>query len=107
MKEMTTDQLAKGKKVVMFAVPGAFTPTCSLKHLPGFIEKAEEIKVRSRRGRARARPHRVAPVGRLFTAPRVARLARAPPARAQRAPRAVWRTGSLGAGPPLLRAARV
>ena len=33
-----------GKKVVLFAVPGAFTPTCSLKHLPGFIEKADEIK---------------------------------------------------------------
>lgn len=45
MKEMTTEQLCKGKKVVLLAVPGAFTPTCSLKHLPGFIEKAEEIKV--------------------------------------------------------------
>ncbi len=33
-----------GKKVVLFAVPGAFTPTCSLKHLPGFIEKAAEIR---------------------------------------------------------------
>lgn len=47
MKELTTDQLCKGKKVVLFAVPGAFTPTCSMKHLPGFIEKAEEIKVRT------------------------------------------------------------
>lgn len=46
MKEMTTEQLCKGKKVVMFAVPGAFTPTCSMKHLPGFIEKAEEIKAK-------------------------------------------------------------
>lgn len=45
MKELSTEQLCKGKKVVMFAVPGAFTPTCSMKHLPGFIEKAEEIKV--------------------------------------------------------------
>ena len=35
-----------GKKVVLFAVPGAFTPTCSLKHLPGFIEKADEIKAK-------------------------------------------------------------
>ena len=35
---------AAGKKVILFAVPGAFTPTCSLKHLPGFIEKADEIK---------------------------------------------------------------
>ncbi len=32
-------------QVVLFAVPGAFTPTCSLKHLPGFIEKAHELKV--------------------------------------------------------------
>jgi len=46
MKELTTDQLCKGKKVVLFAVPGAFTPTCSMKHLPGFIEKAEEIKAK-------------------------------------------------------------
>jgi len=46
MKELGTEQLCKGKKVVLFAVPGAFTPTCSMKHLPGFIEKAEEIKVR-------------------------------------------------------------
>eukprot|EP00195_Chlamydomonas_chlamydogama_P017672 CAMPEP_0202916440 /NCGR_PEP_ID=MMETSP1392-20130828/68581_1 /ASSEMBLY_ACC=CAM_ASM_000868 /TAXON_ID=225041 /ORGANISM="Chlamydomonas chlamydogama, Strain SAG 11-48b" /LENGTH=223 /DNA_ID=CAMNT_0049608869 /DNA_START=248 /DNA_END=919 /DNA_ORIENTATION=+ len=44
MKEITTEQLCKGKKVVLFAVPGAFTPTCSLKHLPGFVEKADEIK---------------------------------------------------------------
>ncbi len=36
--------LFAGKKVVLFAVPGAFTPTCSLKHLPGFIEKAAEIR---------------------------------------------------------------
>jgi hypothetical protein len=45
MKELGTEQLCKGKKVVLFAVPGAFTPTCSMKHLPGFIERAEEIKV--------------------------------------------------------------
>lgn len=44
MKELGTEQLCKGKKVVLFAVPGAFTPTCSMKHLPGFIEKADEIK---------------------------------------------------------------
>lgn len=36
--EITTDQLFKGKKVVLFAVPGAFTPTCTLNHLPGYIE---------------------------------------------------------------------
>jgi peroxiredoxin (alkyl hydroperoxide reductase subunit C) len=37
-REITTDDVFRGKKVVMFAVPGAFTPTCSAKHLPGFIE---------------------------------------------------------------------
>ncbi|MEW5307016.1 MAG: hypothetical protein WDW38_011263 [Sanguina aurantia] len=44
IKQVTTEELCKGKKVVLFAVPGAFTPTCSLKHLPGFVEKAAEIK---------------------------------------------------------------
>ena len=42
--EMSSDELFKGKKVVVFAVPGAFTPTCSAKHLPGFIEHAGSIK---------------------------------------------------------------
>lgn len=46
MQDVTTDTLFAGKKVVLFAVPGAFTPTCSAKHLPGFIEKADEIKSR-------------------------------------------------------------
>jgi peroxiredoxin len=46
MKEVSTEGLTKGKKVVLFAVPGAFTPTCSMKHLPGFIEKADEIKAK-------------------------------------------------------------
>ncbi|MEX2524254.1 MAG: peroxiredoxin [Gammaproteobacteria bacterium] len=41
---LTTDDLFTGKKVVLFAVPGAFTPTCSNDHLPGFIEKADEIR---------------------------------------------------------------
>ncbi|XP_030761002.1 peroxiredoxin-5, mitochondrial [Sitophilus oryzae] len=36
--------LAKGKKVVLFAVPGAFTPGCSKTHLPGYVSKAEELK---------------------------------------------------------------
>jgi glutaredoxin/glutathione-dependent peroxiredoxin len=43
-KEISTDEIFKGKKVVLFAVPGAFTPTCSAKHLPGFVENAAAIK---------------------------------------------------------------
>jgi peroxiredoxin len=39
-----TDDLFSGKKVAVFALPGAFTPTCSAKHLPGFIQHAEEFK---------------------------------------------------------------
>lgn len=42
----TTDQYFAGKKVVLFAVPGAFTPTCSAKHLPGFVKKADAIKAK-------------------------------------------------------------
>jgi peroxiredoxin len=41
---VSTDDLFKGKKVVLFALPGAFTPTCSAKHLPGFIQHSDEIK---------------------------------------------------------------
>ena len=43
---VTTEELFGGKKVVLFAVPGAFTPTCSAKHLPGFIEQAAAIKAK-------------------------------------------------------------
>jgi peroxiredoxin len=42
----TTDDLFKGRKVVLFAVPGAFTPTCHKNHLPGFVAKADEIKAK-------------------------------------------------------------
>jgi glutaredoxin/glutathione-dependent peroxiredoxin len=45
-KETSTDEIFKGKKVVLFAVPGAFTPTCSAKHLPGFVQNAEAIKAK-------------------------------------------------------------
>jgi peroxiredoxin len=41
---MTTDELFAGNKVVLISVPGAFTPTCSMKHLPGFVEQAEALK---------------------------------------------------------------
>jgi glutaredoxin/glutathione-dependent peroxiredoxin len=40
----TTDEVFKGKKVVLFAVPGAFTPTCHNNHLPGFLKNADTIK---------------------------------------------------------------
>jgi|ERR1700761_873779 peroxiredoxin len=43
-KPVKTDELFAGKKVVVFALPGAFTPTCSAKHLPGFVTHADEIK---------------------------------------------------------------
>jgi len=42
----TTDEVCKGKKVVLFAVPGAFTPTCHKNHLPGFIQNADAIKAK-------------------------------------------------------------
>ena len=43
---ITTEELFKGKKVALFAVPGAFTPTCSVKHLPGFKARAAELKAK-------------------------------------------------------------
>ena len=45
-KPVTTTELFAGKKVVLFALPGAFTPTCSAKHLPGFVEQASAIKAK-------------------------------------------------------------
>jgi peroxiredoxin len=44
--EKTTDDIFKGKKVVLFAVPGAFTPTCHKNHLPGFLKNADAIKAK-------------------------------------------------------------
>jgi peroxiredoxin len=43
LTSVSTDELFKSKKVVLFAVPGAFTLTCSVKHLPGFVHYAEQI----------------------------------------------------------------
>jgi peroxiredoxin len=45
-KPMASDELFKGKKVALFAVPGAFTPTCSAKHLPGFRDHADDFKAK-------------------------------------------------------------
>jgi peroxiredoxin (alkyl hydroperoxide reductase subunit C) len=42
-REVSTEDLFKGRKVVLFATPGAFTPTCSAKHLPGFVTHADAI----------------------------------------------------------------
>jgi len=44
VQAINTDEIFKGKKVVLFSVPGAFTPTCSAKHLPGYVEKFAEFK---------------------------------------------------------------
>ena len=43
---ISTNDVFKGRKVVIFALPGAYTPTCSAKHLPGFVAKADEIKAK-------------------------------------------------------------
>jgi peroxiredoxin len=45
-KDVSVGELTKGKRVVFFAVPGAFTPTCSMKHLPGFVEQAAAIRAK-------------------------------------------------------------
>ncbi|HRF88264.1 MAG TPA: peroxiredoxin [Pseudomonadales bacterium] len=44
--DITTDEIFAGKKVVLFAVPGAFTPTCSNAHLPGFVVNVDAIKAK-------------------------------------------------------------
>ena len=46
VQAVNTEELFDGKKVVLFAVPGAFTPTCSAKHLPGYAEKFGEFQKR-------------------------------------------------------------
>jgi peroxiredoxin (alkyl hydroperoxide reductase subunit C) len=46
IRDVGTDELFGGKKVVVFAVPGAFTPTCSAKHLPGFVQNADAMRSR-------------------------------------------------------------
>ena len=45
-QDITTDSIFSGKKVVLFAVPGAFTPGCSMTHLPGFVVNADKIKAK-------------------------------------------------------------
>ena len=44
IKEVSTEEYFKSRKVVLFALPGAFTPTCSAKHLPGYLKFYQEIK---------------------------------------------------------------
>ena len=45
-QKVTTDELFKGKTVLLFSVPGAFTPTCDARHLPGYVELAAQIKAK-------------------------------------------------------------
>jgi peroxiredoxin len=45
-QKITTEQLFGGKKVVLFSVPGAFTPTCDAKHLPGYLQQADALKAK-------------------------------------------------------------
>jgi peroxiredoxin len=46
IKDVPLAELTRGKKVVLFAVPGAFTPTCTEKHLPGFLQEAQALKAK-------------------------------------------------------------
>src|SRR5215218_8374909 len=45
-KPTTSGEYFKGKRVALFAVPGAFTPTCSARHLPSYVDKAQELKAK-------------------------------------------------------------
>ena len=59
-QDLTSDQLFKGKTVVLFSVPGAFTPTCDAKHLPGFVGQAARLQGEGRRhDRVHGRERRV------------------------------------------------
>lgn len=46
LADLHTDELFQGKKVVLFAIPGAFTPTCSNQHLPGYVANADKLKAK-------------------------------------------------------------
>ena len=46
VQAISTDEVFAGRKVVLFSVPGAFTPTCSAKHLPGYVERIDEFRRR-------------------------------------------------------------
>ena len=46
MEDVSTDSLFAGQKVVLFAVPGAYTPTCSARHLPGFVDHLDDFKAK-------------------------------------------------------------
>src|SRR6266705_163000 len=45
-RDVSVGDIFRGKRVVLFAVPGAFTPTCSMKHLPGFVSGAQNVKAK-------------------------------------------------------------
>lgn len=45
-QKISAEEFFKGKKVVLFSVPGAFTPTCDAKHLPGFVQQADQIRAK-------------------------------------------------------------
>ena len=46
LQDLTTSQLFGGKRVVLFAVPGAFTPTCDARHLPGYVDQADQFRAK-------------------------------------------------------------